>query len=72
MGLLIGGPSPPYPTVIPDMPLSPVRVVPIVLLTAAELQHVRTGGSGARREVLERLAARPDGHMSDLERASVV
>lgn len=71
LGLLIGGPAPDFPTLIPDMPLSPVRIVPLVLVRADELEALRDGGGAARREIVERLSAGPSRHRCDLHRASV-
>jgi len=71
IGALIGGPDPDFPTRLDDMPLSPVRMVPVVLITAAELDYVRESGAAARRELAARLAASPSGHRSDLNRPSL-
>jgi hypothetical protein len=71
LGVLVGGPDPDFPTRLDDMPLSPVRMVPVVLITAAELEYVREGGAAARRELAARLAASPSGHRSDLNRPSL-
>lgn len=71
IGVLVGGPDPDFPTRIDDTPLSPVRIVPVVLITAAELEYVREGGAAARRELAARLAASPSGHRSDLNRPSL-
>jgi hypothetical protein len=72
IGILIGGPAPDFDTLIEDMPLSPVRIVPVVLLTAAELGEIRAGDSETRDGVVKRLAATPTGHRSDLGRPSIV
>lgn len=72
IGVLLGGPEPDFPTRLDDMPLSPVRLVPVVLITASELEYVRSGGRGAREELVSRLAAAGVGHRSSLHRASVV
>lgn len=72
IGILIGGPAPDFATLIEDMPLSPVRVVPVVLLTAAELGEIRAGDGETRDGVVKRLAATPTGHRSDLGRPSIV
>ncbi|MBP1850303.1 suppressor of fused domain protein [Rhizobium halophytocola] len=71
IGMLIGGPAPDFATRISDTPLSPVTVVPVVLLTARELEAIRKDGASARRRVTERLAARPQGALSDLGREDV-
>jgi hypothetical protein len=71
-GVLIGGPAPDFPTRLEDMPLSPVTLVPVVLITASELDYVRSGGAAARHDLVERLNAAGFGHVSHLQRASVV
>lgn len=71
-GVLLGAPEPDFPTQLDDMPLSPVRLVPVVLITAAELEYVRSGGRAAREDLVSRLTAAGVGHMSSLHRASVV
>ncbi|WP_419899002.1 Suppressor of fused protein (SUFU) [Roseomonas sp. USHLN139] len=70
LGLLLGGPEPDFPTLIADMPLSPVRMVPVVLLKAAELTALRQGGAEARHRLAGRLAA-STGHRSSLGRPAV-
>ena len=72
LGLLIGGPAPDFPEHITDMPLSPVRLIPLVLLTAAELGEIRAGDSDTRDALVNRLAATPTAHRSSLTRPSVV
>ncbi len=72
LGVMIGGPDPDFETQIADMPLSPVRVVPVVLLTAAELGEIRAGDSDTRDGVLAALQATGVGHCSDLLRESIV
>ncbi|PVX30808.1 suppressor of fused domain protein [Sphingomonas pokkalii] len=72
LGVLIGGPEPDFATRIEDMPLSAVRVVPVVLLTAAELGEIRAGDSETRDAVAGRLAAAGAGHCCDLQRESIV
>jgi hypothetical protein len=72
IGILIGGPAPDFATLIEDMPLSPVRIVPVVLLTAAELGEIRAGDGETRDGVVRRLAATPTGHRSNLGRPSIV
>ena len=71
-GVLLGAPAPDFPTLLEDMPLSPVRLVPVVLITAAELEYVRSGGRAAREDLVSRLQAAGVGHLSSLHRASVV
>ncbi|WP_200845115.1 Suppressor of fused protein (SUFU) [Roseomonas sp. 18066] len=71
LGLLLGGPDPDFPPMIEDMPLSPVRMVPVVLLKAEELTALRQGGAEARRVLAERLAA-TTGHRSSLTRPAML
>lgn len=71
-GVLLGGPAPDFPTRLDDMPLSPVQLVPVVLITAAELEYVRTGGRAAREDLVARLQAAGFGHVSCVYRESVV
>jgi hypothetical protein len=59
LGVLIGGPGPDFDTVIEDMPLTPVRMVPIVLLTASELGEVRSGDQTTRVTLAAALAKQP-------------
>jgi hypothetical protein len=54
------------------MPLSPVTLVPVVLITAAELEYVRSGGAQAREDLAVRLSAAGHGHVSHLQRASLI
>ncbi|MEN3746176.1 hypothetical protein TPR58_03270 [Sphingomonas sp. HF-S3] len=63
LGVLIGGPAPDFPTMINDMPVSPVRMVPIVLLTAGELGEVRAGDQTTRVTLAEALAKQPYTHL---------
>lgn len=72
IGILIGGPAPDFAAVIEDMPLSPVRIVPVVLLTAAELGEIRAGDEETREAIVARLAAMPSRHRSDIGRPSIV
>ena len=72
VGVLLGSPAPDFPTCLDDMPLSPVSLIPVVLITASELDYVRAGGRAAREDVVQRLQASGIGHLSDLQRASVV
>ncbi|UZE84899.1 suppressor of fused domain protein [Pseudomonas viciae] len=71
-GVLLGAPEPDFSTRLDDMPLSPVRLVPVVLITATELEYVRSGGREARDDLVSRLKVAGVGHMSSLQRASVV
>ena len=72
IGILIGEPPPDFGTDIAGTPLSKVRAVPIVLLTAEELNYIRKGGEAARKEIAEKLGGLPHGFRSDLNRPSVV
>lgn len=72
LGILIGGPAPDFPDRIADMPLSPVRLVPIVILTAAELAEIRAGDEETRTAIAERLGGTMSGHRCDFVRASIV
>lgn len=72
VGVLIGGPAPDFPSRLQDMPLSPVSLVPVVLITASELEHVRDGGAQAREDLVARLNAAGLGHVSHLQRASLI
>ncbi|KTC36392.1 Suppressor of fused protein (SUFU) [Pseudomonas sp. ABAC61] len=71
-GVLIGGPAASFPTTVAGMPLSPVILVPVVLITASELDYVRNGGAQARQDLVARLEAAGLGHISHLQRASVI
>jgi hypothetical protein len=71
-GVLLGAPEPDFPTRLDDMPLSPVRMVSVVLITASELEYIRSGGRAARDDLVNRLKAAGIGHMSSLQRESVV
>lgn len=71
-GVLLGAPEPDFPTRLDGMPLSPVRLVPVVLITASELEYVRSGGREAREDLVVRLKQAGVGHMSSLRRPSVV
>lgn len=72
VGVLIGGPTASFPTYLPDMPLSPVTLVPVVVITASELEYLRNGGGPAREDLVARLNASGLGHVSHLQRASVI
>ena len=72
IGILLGGPDPDFPTRIDDMPLSPVRLVPVVLITAAELDRIRSSGRAGRTDIVAKLAASPMPHRSTFDRPSVI
>jgi len=71
-GVLLGGPEPDFSTRLDGMPLSPVTLVPVVLITASELEYVRAGGRDAREDLVSRLKTAGVGHTSSLYRTSVV
>lgn len=71
-GMLLGAPQADFSTQIDDMPLSPVKLVSVMLITAAELEYIRAGGQNARNDLIDRLKAAGIGHVSSLTRASVV
>lgn len=64
IGILIGAPQPNFPTEIADMPLSPVRIVPITIITAAELNHIRANGANERIALAQKLAEIGIGNVS--------
>jgi hypothetical protein len=68
IGILIGGPKPDFLALISDMPLSPVLMVPVVLLTAAELDVVRCDGAAGPKTVVANLSTAGIGHVSRLGR----
>ena len=68
IGILIGAPKPDFPALLSDMPLSPVLLVPIVLLTASELDVVRRDGAAGRTSVVADLSNTGIGHVSRLNR----
>jgi len=72
LGILIGAPAPDFPDHIADMPLSRVRLLPIVILTAAELAEIRAGDAETREAIAGRLAVAPTRHRSSLTRPSIV
>ncbi|MCW4463032.1 suppressor of fused domain protein [Sphingomonas sp. BT-65] len=72
LGILIGGPAPDFPDRIADMPLSPVRLLPIVILTAAELAEIRAGDEDTREALAGQLGRTMSGHRCDFVRASIV
>ncbi|MCO8164316.1 suppressor of fused domain protein [Pseudomonas sp. 21LCFQ010] len=72
IGVLLGGVDPDFPTRLDDMPLSPVTLVPVVLITAAELEYIRAGGGQARNELVTRLQALGWQALTRLPREAVV
>jgi hypothetical protein len=65
VGILFGVPVAGFPTRIDDMPLTPVSIVPVTLITAEELEAVRQGGT-AREALVHRLAQSGRHHLSNL------
>jgi hypothetical protein len=65
VGILLGVPVVGFPTRIANMPLSPVSIVPVTLITAEELEALRQGGA-ARGALVERLAQSGRHHLSNL------
>lgn len=72
IGLLFGGPAPDFPSLVPDAPQRPVMLIPVVLLTADELSHIRANGREGRAQIIEALKRSPVGFRSDLTRSSVL
>lgn len=70
VGVLLGVPSdlPQWLT----MPEGRARLVPITVLTAAELAHIVARGDAGRVQIARKLAAAPAGMRSSLTRPSVV
>jgi hypothetical protein len=66
VGILLGVPVAGFPTRINDMPLSPVSIVPVTLITAEELEALRQGGRVAREALVDRLAQSGRHHLSNL------
>jgi Suppressor of fused protein (SUFU) len=66
VGILLGVPVTGFPTRIDDMPLSPVSIVPVTLITAEELEALRHGGRAAREALAERIAQTGRHHLSNL------
>lgn len=66
LGVMLGVP-PDFATDVPDMPLSPVRMVAVTVITAAELEAVRAGGAETRKALVAELAARGTHHRSALQ-----
>lgn len=72
IGIMIGAPKPDFPSEIADMPLSPVRIVPVTIMTAAELEHVRTSGPEARITLAAKLLEHGAGHIASFTRPDVL
>lgn len=50
--LAVGGTAPDFATPLGGMPLSPVTLIPVVLITAGELDYVRADGRAAREDLV--------------------
>lgn len=68
LGILIGGPPADFAAAVPNPPNGPIRIVPVVLITAAEMERIRHGGAAARDQLVADLAASPTGWRSSLTR----
>ncbi len=68
IGVLIGGPAPDFSTDIPNMPLSAVKMVPVVLMSKKELSLIRQMGGSARKELAQALTNAGYHSVSDLNR----
>ncbi len=71
-GALLGLPAPGRPTEVADMPLSPVRMVPVTLLAPDELWMIAYNPPSVRDAVIEALASAGVEHRSDFSRSSVL
>jgi len=56
LGILLGVPVTAFPVRLETMPLSPVTMVPITLITARELETLRQGGAEERNALAAKLA----------------
>ncbi len=56
---------------MPDMPLSPVKVVPLTLIFPEELEDCVVGGSKERAALVNDLLTTGQGHKTDTKRASL-
>jgi len=65
IGILLGVQVVGFPTQIKDMPLSPVEMVPVTLITAQELEEIRAGGATARRALVAKLIQTGRNHQSN-------
>lgn len=64
VGVIIGEPIPDFKTTIPNMPLSPVKVLPVVLVSAEETARLRSNSTRARKEIVAEHVASGRGHIS--------
>lgn len=62
IGILLGTPVQGFSAAIADMPLSPVTLVPITVVTAEELAQLREGGAAARKKLVDQRLASGVGH----------
>lgn len=72
IGILIGAPKQNFGTEIADMPLSPVRIIPITVITAAELNYIRASGASERIALAEKLNGIGIGNVSAFMRSDVM
>ena len=70
-GALLDVPMPRGRNVIADMPLSPVRVVPLTLIFPEELEDCVVGGPKERAALVNDLLTTGQGHKTDTRRASL-
>ncbi|RMU28613.1 hypothetical protein ALP32_200241 [Pseudomonas avellanae] len=70
-GVLLEASDSDFTTRLDDMPLAPVRLVSMILITASQLEYVCSGGRGACECLVSRLKAARIWHMSSFHRASV-
>lgn len=69
LGVILGAPAPDFATRIEDMPHSPVRLVPVVLLTASELAELRAGDETTCFALVDALTAKGHRNLSSAARA---
>lgn len=67
VGLLLGVPVVDFQTRIEDMPLSTALMVPVTLVSAAELEALRAGGGTARKSHTDALAKMGQHHVSRVQ-----
>ncbi len=72
IGVLIGAPRQNFGTEITDMPLSPVRIVPVTIITAAELVYIRANGAAERILLAEKLAESGIGNVTAFMRPDMI
>jgi hypothetical protein len=64
LGVLLGAPRPDFKTEIPDMPISPVLVIPVVLVNAEQTLRLRSNSTKIRRKIASELQSRGGGWIS--------